>query len=53
MPEGPFHPPHQPSYSELKAENERLRAALEWIIKNADPQKAPLIVGRAKAALRP
>jgi hypothetical protein len=29
MPEGPFHPPHQASYNELKAEIERLRAAIQ------------------------
>jgi hypothetical protein len=37
----------------MRAKIERLQSALEWIVENADPQKAPLIVGRAKAALRP
>lgn len=32
-------------------EAERLRAALTWIVGNVDPQTAPLVVGRAKAAL--
>jgi hypothetical protein len=30
----------------------RLRAALEWIVANVDEKKAPLVVGRARMALR-
>ena len=33
-------------------EAERMRAALIWLVENVDPQTAPLVVGRAKAALR-
>jgi len=33
-------------------EVERMRAALLWIVENVDAEKAPLVVGRAKAALR-
>ena len=32
-------------------EAERLRDALIWIVKNVDAEEAPLLVGRAKAAL--
>jgi hypothetical protein len=36
-----FHPPHQPSYNELKAEIERLRAALEKIANRFDWAEHP------------
>lgn len=36
----------------LRSELAATRGALEWIVGNADPTKAPLIVGRARAALR-
>jgi hypothetical protein len=42
MPEGPFEPPHQASYNELKAEVERLRAALVEISDAAADTEAKL-----------
>jgi hypothetical protein len=39
-------------YNRRGDEIEHLRAGLQWILDNVDHQKAPLIVGRAKAAPR-
>lgn len=33
-------------------EIERLRAALQWIVDNTDHQKAPILVGHVKLALK-